>query len=132
MELLPADYVLGALTAILAVMGLFRGFSGTLGALAGSAAAAAAGSVGWRLSAAFLEATWARALAALVVALLAFGLVRLVVKKTVNGLLAQPTDALCGGAIGLAIGLAIVGLWAYSGFHLEYSNFATRAAAFLP
>ena len=69
-----------------------------------------------------------RAALTLVAALVAFGLVRLIVKKMVNGLLAQPADALFGFAIGLAMGLLLLAGWAYSGFHLEYSNLAMEAA----
>ena len=63
--------------------------------------------------------------------LLGFGLVRLIVKRLVNGLLAQPTDAIFGFVIGAAFGAALLVGWAYSGFHLEYSNLATQVAAYL-
>ena len=69
-----------------------------------------------------------RGAATLVAALLAFGLVRLVVKRLVNGLLAQPSDALFGFAVGAGLGVLLLFAWAYSGFHLEYSNLATEVA----
>ena len=63
--------------------------------------------------------------------LLVFGLVRIVVKKLVNGLLSQPSDALFGMLTGAVFGLLILVAWAYSGFHLEYSNLATEVAAYV-
>lgn len=131
MDLQLADYLIGGLTVILAVTGLFRGFSGTLGFVAGGACAAAVGSLAWTMSPAYTGTLWVRAAATLVAALLAFGIVRWAVKKIVNGLLSQPTDAICGFAIGVMTGLAIVTVWAHLGIHLEYSTFASDVAAFL-
>ena len=85
-ELQPADYVLCALTLAAAVMGLFRGFSGTLAFLAALVAGGAAASFAWAFSADFTPEAWMRAAMTLVVSLFAFGIVRLVVKKLVNGL----------------------------------------------
>lgn len=126
-----ADYVLGGLAVAFALLGLFRGFSGTLGAMAGAVVAAVAGSLCWRFSSEFVVAAWLRALATLVMALLGFGLARLVVKKIVNRLLAQPTDSILGMAVGAALGVSIAIGWAYSGFHLEYSLVASRIAEIL-
>lgn len=131
MEFLPADYVLGGITVVMAVLGLFRGFSGTLAFFVAGAAAAAVAALGWPFSAGFTEEMWQRAAGVLVATLLGFGLVRLIVKRLVNGLLAQPTDAIFGFVIGAAFGVALLVGWAYSGFHLEYSNLATQVAAYL-
>ena len=130
-ELLPGDYVIGGLVVIMAVTGLFRGFSGTLGFAAASAAAAFAGSFGWGYSATLTDVTWQRAAGVLVASLLVFGLVRMIVKKLVNGLLAQPTDALLGAAIGALLGGFLLVAWAYSGMYLEYSNLAREVAAYV-
>lgn len=129
MNLLPADYVLAGLTIVLAVTGLFRGFSGTLAFLLASSAAVATGSFGWPFSAGLTEEIWMRAAGVLVAVLLIFGLVRMIIRKLVNGLLAQPSDALFGALIGACVGVLIAVGWAWSGFHLEYSNIATQIAA---
>lgn len=128
MDLQPADYVLGGITIVMAVMGLFRGFSGTLAFFTACAVAAVTAAVGWPFSQSVTPTMWMRAALTLVATLVAFGLARLIVKKLVNGLLAQPADALFGFVIGFAMGLLLLVGWAYSGFHLECSNLAMEAA----
>ena len=127
----PADYILCGLTIVMAVLGLFRGFSGTLGVVLAALAATLTATFGWPLSASFTEVTWQRAGGVLVATLLAFGLVRLIVKKLVNGLLAQPSDAIFGFLIGAALGVLILVAWAYSGAYLEYSTLAKEASAYV-
>ena len=131
MQLLPADYVLCGLTLVMAVTGLFRGFSGTLAFVLASVSAAFAGCLGWPYSASFTPVLWMRGAGTLVGTLLVFGLVRLVVKKLVNGLLAQPSDALFGALIGALIGVLLLVLWAYTGFHVEYSSLAQEIAPYV-
>ena len=128
---LPADYVLCGITVVMAVLGLFRGFSGTLGFVLGVVAAAFAASFSWAYSASFTDVAWQRGAGVLVATLLVFGLVRLIVKKLVNGLLAQPSDAIFGFLIGAALGVLILVAWAYSGAYLEYSTLAKEAAAYV-
>ena len=128
---LPADYALCGITIVMAVLGLFRGFSGTLGFVLGAVAAAFAASFGWAYSASFTEVAWQRGAGVLVATLLAFGVVRLVVKKLVNGLLAQPSDAIFGFLVGAALGVLILIAWAYSGAYLEYSALAREASAYV-
>ena len=128
---LPADYVLCGLTIVMAVLGLFRGFSGTLGFAVGACAAFFAATFGWTLSADFTEVLWMRGAGVLVVTLLVFGFVRLVVKKLVNGLLAQPTDALAGALVGLALAALLLVAWAHAGVNLEYSFLAQTLASCL-
>lgn len=127
----PADYALCGVTIVMAVLGLFRGFSGTLGFVLGAVAAAFAASFGWVHSASFTDVAWQRGAGVLVATLLAFGIVRLVVKKLVNGLLAQPSDAIFGFLIGAALGILVLVAWAYSGAYLEYSTLAKEAAAYV-
>lgn len=131
MQLLPGDYVLCGLTLVLAVTGLFRGFSGTLAFVLATVAAGGAGVLGWPYSASFTPVVWMRGAGTLVVTLLVFGLVRLTVKKLVNGLLAQPSDALFGAAIGALVGALLLCLWAYTGFHIEYSRLAQELAPYV-
>lgn len=101
MHFQPADYVLGAFTAFLALGGLFRGFSGAFALLVAGASAFAATTWGWSFFNSALPSVWQRAFAVSVVSLLVFGVVRLVVKKAVGGLLDQPLDAIFGCAVGL-------------------------------
>lgn len=130
-ELQAADYVLCGATLAAAVTGLFRGFSGTLAFALASAAAAATGSFGWAYSATLTDALWQRGAGVLVASLLAFGIVRLIVKKLVGGLLAQPSDAIFGALVGAAIGGAVLVAWAYSGLYLEYSALARAVASYV-
>ncbi len=130
-ELQPADYVLSALAIVAAVTGLFRGFSGTLAFLIAAAAAVAAGTFTWPWSATFTDQVWMRAAGVLVAVLLVFGIVRLIVKKLVNGLLAQPSDAIFGALTGAAIGAAVPIIWAWSGFHTEISSIASALSAYV-
>lgn len=127
----PADYALCGVTIVMAVLGLFRGFSGTLGFVLGAVAAAFAASFGWVHSASFTDVAWQRGAGVLVATLLAFGIVRLVVKKLVNGLLAQPSDAIFGFLIGAALGILVLVAWAYSGAYLEYSILAREVSAYV-
>ena len=127
----PADYVLCGLMVVMAVLGLFRGFSGTLGFVLAAIAATLTATFGWTFSASFTDVTWQRALGVLVATLLAFGLVRLIVKKLVNGLLAQPSDAIFGFLIGAALGALVIVAWAHSGAYLEYSTLAKELSAYV-
>ena len=126
-----ADWILCGLAVVTAVTGLFRGFSGTLGFAVGTCAAFFAATFGWTLSADFTEVLWMRGAGVLVVTLLVFGFVRLVVKKLVNGLLAQPTDALAGALVGLALAALLLVAWAHAGVYLEYSFLAQTLASCL-
>ena len=128
---LPADYALCGITVVMSVLGLFRGFSGTLGFALGAVAAVFAASFGWVHSASFTDVAWQRGAGVLVVTLVAFGIVRFIVKKLVNGLLAQPSDAIFGFLDGAALGVLILVAWAYSGAYLEYSTLAREASAYV-
>jgi hypothetical protein len=110
----------------MSVTGLFRGFSGSLAFLAAVAASVATVVFAWPRSGLITDVMWMRVGGGLVLTLVVFGIVRIIVKKTVNGLLAQPTDALMGFLIGAASALLILAAWAFSGVYLEYSTLATR------
>lgn len=112
-----ADYVILVSAAAAGVIGLFLGFSGALAFLAGTAAGGLAGHLAWRLTADFITETWAQVLATLIVSLLMFGLVRWTVKKSVNGLLRQPADAVFG-----FLAFSLVGIL-FSGFAVWSVNF---------
>ena len=128
MEFQPADYVVGGLVIVMAGLGLFRGASGTLAFFVAAACAVTTASFGWPFSESFTSVLWQRGAATLVATLLSFGIVRAIVRKLVNGLLAQPTDAILGCLLGAAMGALVIVGWAQSGYHLEYSNLATRVA----
>jgi len=130
-QLLPADYVLCGFTIVMAVMGLFRGFSGTLAFLLATLAAVLVGIFGWGYSQSFTSVMWMRGGGTLVAVLLSFGIVRLLVRKLVGGLLAQPSDAVFGLLIGASVGILLLLAWAHSGIYLEYSNLAREAAAYV-
>lgn len=130
-ELLPADYVLCGIALVMAVTGLFRGFSGSLAFVLAVAAAASVGIFGWGYSANYMLAMWMRVAGLLVLVLLVFGLVRALVKRVINGILAQPSDALFGFLIGAAFGALVAVAWAWSGLYLEYSVLATLIAGYL-
>ena len=130
-ELQIADYALCGLVLVMAVTGLFRGFSGTIAFALASVAAAAVGSFGWSWSATLTDVAWQRGAGVLVATLLAFGLVRLIVKKLVNGLLAQPSDAILGALVGAALGVTVVVVWAWSGIYPEYSALVRTVASYV-
>lgn len=130
-EFQPADYVLCGLTLVMAVMGLFRGFSGTLAFFLAAVAAAFVGVFGWRFSETLTSVAWMRAAGTLVATLLVFGVVRLIVKKLVNGLLAQPSDALLGMLVGAGFGVLLLVGWATSGLYPEYSRLVREVAAYV-
>jgi len=131
MEFLPADYALGGLTCVLVVLGLFRGLSGMLAFVLASLTAVVVGMFVWPYSVTLTVVMWQRALGSLLVVLLSFGLVRIIVRKFVNGLLAQPADALFGLTIGLACGVLLVLVWAKIGIGLEYSAIVQKAAPYV-
>ena len=113
MALLPADYVILGATAVAAVFGLIGGFSGALAFLAGTVGAAVAGRLAWFASLDWFDAAWARALSALAMALVAFGLARKVVRLVVHNILAQPGDAIFGFLVAAASGFALALTAAY-------------------
>ena len=128
-EMLPMDWVLAGFVLSMAVMGLFRGFSGTLAFMAAIAAASVAGFKAWELAPNWLGQLWMCGAATLIVVLIVFGIVRLIVKKIVNGILAQPSDAIFGFVAGAVAGLVVIFVWAKTGIYTEYSNIVTEVAA---
>ena len=107
MTLATADYVILGAALVAGIFGLFGGFSGALAFLAGVGAASAAVRFGWDALASRIETPWLLALAALAVALVAFGIARLIVKKTVHKMLAQPGDAIFGAIVSAVAGFAL-------------------------
>jgi hypothetical protein len=123
------DWVFAAVALALVAMGLFRGFSGVVAFAAGAGAAAAASAYGWPYVVREVGTEWIRFALAGAAAIVVFGVVRIAVKKLVNGLLAQPTDAIAGVVVGAAVAAAL--LFAASRFEwtLERSLLAREVAA---
>lgn len=128
-EMLPMDWVLAGFVLSMAVMGLFRGFSGTLAFMVAIAAASVAGFKAWELAPNWIGQLWMCGAATLMVVLIVFGIVRLIVKKVVNGILAQPSDAIFGFVAGAVAGLVVIFVWAKTGLYTEYSNIVMEVAA---
>ena len=126
-----ADYVLAALALAMAMMGLFRGFSGSLAFVLAVAAALFTATTVWYYSENFTAEMWMRGAGTLVTTLLAFGMVRWLVKKLVNGLLAQPSDALFGFVTGAVFAGLITLAWAWSGIYTEYSTLVTALVPYV-
>jgi len=102
-----ADFAVLVITAVAAILGAFGGFSGALGFGAGLIAAGLAVRFGRGCIAEFLPAGWMVAIGVLVLALVCFGLVRVIVKRVVKGLLAQPADAIFGALVAAVSGAAV-------------------------
>ena len=113
MAFLPTDYVILGTAAVAAVFGLIGGFSGALAFLAGTVGAAVTGRLAWFASLDWFDAAWARALSALALALVAFGLARKIVRLVVHNILAQPGDAIFGFLVAAASGFALALTAAY-------------------
>ena len=129
--LLAGDYCLVVIGMFFAIMGLFKGLSGNLAFFVSLLASAFVARPLWMYLSAVLESLPLRAVAVFVISLLFFGLVRFIVKKCVNGLLAQPADAIFGFVSGLAIALLIALLWACAGVFSDYSMFVMMIGEFI-
>ena len=130
-ELQIADYALCGFTLVATVTGLFRGFSGTLAFVLASATASLVGSFGWSMSPMFTDSMWQRVSGVITAIVFTFGIVRLIVKKLVNKLLAQPSDAIFGALVGAALGVVLLVAWAHSGLYPEYSVLVRAVAVYV-
>ncbi len=108
-ELSTTDYVLIASSLAMAIVGAFGGFSGALAFLLGSVAGGAAAKFSWDFACGAIENVPVGALVVVAAAIVAFGIVRAIVRKVVSGMLAQPGDAIFGFVTGAVTGLAIAG-----------------------
>ena len=102
------DYVLLTFSCLLVILGLFRGASGFFALVSATIISIAVGMLVWPYAVSLNDQTSVRYLIVIVGSLLAFGLVRVVVKKIVNGLLSQPADSIFGFLIGVAASLMLV------------------------
>lgn len=129
LELLPADYAICAAAFVIAVLCAIRGLSGLVAFAAATAVAGAFATFGWPYSASFTSVVWQRAAGVSLASLLVFGIVRAISRKFVNGMLAQPADAIFGFLFGVALSAALVLAWALSGLYPGYSAIVREVAA---
>ncbi|MBO5643126.1 MAG: hypothetical protein J6S51_03875 [Kiritimatiellae bacterium] len=129
-NLLPADFVILAFALVIAITGLFRGISGTIGFILGASAGIGTIVFGWDMTQAYFDSLLVRVVVIGLIALLLFGLVRLVFTKFVHCLVAQPGDAIFGFFSGLLLGAALFAAWAWLGLGLEYSFIASAIKAY--
>ena len=131
MQFQGLDYALCGAAALFAVLGLFRGFSGVFAFLVASVATAFASVWLWPHVAALSGMMWLRVIIAVFAGVVVFGVVRILVKKVVNGLLAQPVDAFAGLSIGILCGVLMLLVASRIPAARERSALAERAAAYL-
>lgn len=62
----------------------------------------------WTYITGFFESQWVRVTLLIILALLAFGLVRVIVDGLVTALLAQPADSIFGVILGIALGALVI------------------------
>lgn len=102
------DYVILALACFFVILGLFRGVSGVFSLISASIISFAVSVFLWPQTKEFIDPLWLRVVAIIVLALITFGLVRVIVGKFVSKLLAQPADSIFGAVIGLMLGALLV------------------------
>lgn len=123
----PADYGFMALSVVLVMMGLFRGVSGFLAFVSALAGAAAAAVCLWPHTTNVSQELWVRCAVELVAVLLVYGLLRMIIKKAVNGLLSQPSDSVFGVLIALLFAGFVVFLASKNDSVREHSKIAVIA-----
>lgn len=137
MDLTALDYAILVSTLSGLVGGLFFGVSGALAFLLGLLASAFVAFQAWGPFASLVPSSAWRTLAVGVLALLVFGLVRVVVRKVVRGLVAQPGDAILGAVFSALSGaiLSCAAAWALAFFFPEQeglqSSLLNRFLSFL-
>lgn len=102
------DYTLLTISCLLVILGLFRGASGIFSFVAATIISIAAGIIVWPYALSLSDQTSVRYLIVIVGSLVAFGFIRVVVKKVVNGLLSQPADSIFGFLTGAAASLMLL------------------------
>jgi hypothetical protein len=102
------DYTLLTISCLLVILGLFRGASGIFSFVAATIISIAAGIIVWPYALSLSDQASVRYLIVIVGSLVAFGFIRVVVKKVVNGLLSQPADSIFGFLTGAAASLMLL------------------------
>lgn len=125
------DYVLLALSCFFVILGLFRGASGVFSFIAASVISFSTGVFIWEPLCSLDVPSWAHFVIAIVLGLIVFGIVRLIVKKLVNSLLAQPADSIFGLLLGLATSVLLVYVAAGLPLARENSVIAREASSYI-
>ena len=120
MQFQGADYALCGAAALFVGLGLYRGFSGVFASVRI-----------WPHVVALTDVAWLRIGLAVFAGVVVFGVVRIIVKKVVNGLLDQPVDAIAGLAIGVLCSGMLLLLAAHMPAVRECSSLARWAAAYV-
>ena len=128
MQFQGADYALCGAAALFVGLGRFRGFSGVFAFLVASVATAFASVRIWPRVEVLTDIVWLRVGLAVFAGVVVFGVVRIIVKKVVNGLLAQPVDAIAGCVVGLVCGAMVVLAASYFPFVRDRSAVAREVA----
>lgn len=123
-----ADYVILALSCFFVILGLFRGASGLFSLVSASVISFASGVFLWERISAMSIPPWAHVVAVLLAGLVVFGIVRIVVKKTVNCLLAQPADSIFGLLLGLTTSALLIYIVATVPLAHDYSVISREMA----
>jgi uncharacterized membrane protein required for colicin V production len=130
-KLLILDWLFIAIALIFSITGAFRGLSGTIAFVAAFSVSLASYYYFWPLSSEYFDSVPVRILVVMAVLLIVFGIVRLILKKTINVLISQPSDSIFGFLTGFALAFAILFVWVRSNLYLEFSYIATQLAQYL-
>ena len=131
MELLPADYILLGFAFLAMIAGGVCGLSGMVAFASALGLSVFSAFMLWPFALERFNSHWAAALAVFVAAILVYAIVRVILKKTVNFMMSQPSDSILGMLVGLVLALGIVYAWARIGFFAEHSSIVTGVAAYV-
>jgi len=131
MELLPADYVLLGFAFITTFAGGVCGLSGIIAFASALGISVFSAVILWPFALARFESHWAAALAVFVAAIIIYAAVRVILKKTVNLMMSQPSDSILGMLVGLVLAAGLVYAWARIGFFAEHSSIVTGVSAYV-
>ena len=131
MELLPVDYILLGFVFFTMVTGGVCGLSGIVAFASALGLSAFSAVMLWPFALARFDSHWAAALAVFVAAIIAYAIVRAILKKTVNVMVSQPSDSILGMLVGLLLAAGFVYAWARIGFFAEHSSIVTGVAAYV-
>ena len=131
MELLPADYVLLGFAFLATATGGVCGLSGIIAFASALGLSVFSAFVLWPFALARVDTPWAAALAVFVAAIIVYAIVRVILKKTVNIMMSQPSDSILGMVVGFVLAVGFVYAWARTGFLAEHSSIVTGVSAYV-
>lgn len=118
------DYILLAVSCFFVIMGLFKGASGLFSFVTATITSVSASILLWPYIAARFPQLSVKYVVAIVVGLIIFGLIRIIVRKIVNGLLGQPADAIFGFVLGVLTSALLI----YIASNIPYARSVSRIA----